>query len=366
MILIATQCFPPKIGGIEAYMLGLADALAAEGRRVKVFADGRADDQQARFAYPVIRFSGLKPLRAYRKRAAIDAALRQGGVDRLYFDSWKSLETAAPALRRVGSRPRRVVLAHGMEFPSAPSSAKAERISRALGQADAILANSPYTADRARAYVSAQAPLAVATPPIPPQPTAAEADRKALRARLQMAAGDGPLIAALARLEPRKGFDHVIAALAELAPSEPKATLAIAGDGPDRERLEALALGNGARVRFLGRISEAEKAALFAEADLFAMPSREEGDSVEGFGLVYLEAAWHGTPALAGRAGGAGAAVREGETGWLCDGASVVSVSDALRLALSDRDALRRRGEQAAEHARRQLWSARILDFLNA
>ena len=86
--------------------------------------------------------------------------------------------------------------------------------------------------------------------------------------------------------------------------------------GPDRERLEALAKETGAPTVFLGRISEIEKAALFAEATLFAMPTRAEGDSVEGFGIVYLEAAWHGAPALAGREGGAAAAVKEGETGW--------------------------------------------------
>jgi phosphatidylinositol alpha-1,6-mannosyltransferase len=58
-------------------------------------------------------------------------------------------------------------------------------------------------------------------------------------------------------------------------------------------------------VNYLGLVDEASKAALLAEADIFAMPTRREGASIEGFGIVYLEAAWHGCPSLAGRDGGA-------------------------------------------------------------
>ena len=363
MILIATQCFPPKLGGIEVYMAGLADALTEAGRRCAVFADGEADASDAGRPYPVRRYGGWRPLRSRRKAAAMRAEILEHGVERILTDSWKSLETALIATRGLSARPRLVALAHGMEFPARPGVFKKRRMTRVLAQADAILANSPYTAARARPYLGSQAPLRVATPPIPAQPSAPLHDRAALRARL---GATGPLIVALARHEPRKGFDHLIRAAAALASSHDGLRLAIAGDGPDRERLEALAKETGAPTVFLGRISEIEKAALFAEATLFAMPTRAEGDSVEGFGIVYLEAAWHGAPALAGREGGAAAAVKEGETGWLCDGASTEAVQQTLAAILADPVELHRRRFLAQAHARDQLWASRISDFLEA
>ncbi len=359
MILIATQCFPPVFGGIENYMAGLAGAVAAEGRALAVLADGADDGGDAARPYLVSRFSGPKPLRRLVKRRAA-ARLLDAGAERIFVDSYKSV-AALPLRPGV----RLVALAHGMEFPSAPRPEKAARIRRLLSRADVVLANSRYTADLARPYLADPARLRVATPPIPPQPEpSAEA-----AARLAERVGDAaPLVAVLARLEPRKGVDHLIRALVALSGAHPAARLAVAGGGGDRPRLEALAaeLGLAERVVFLGRVSEDEKAALFARADLFAMPARREGDSVEGFGIVYLEAAWHGAPSLAGREGGAADAVREGETGLLCDGADPASVADALGRLLSDRAALGRMGEAARAWARAQLWSARIGDYLSA
>lgn len=365
MILIATQCFPPDHGGIEIYMAGLAETLADEGRAVTVFADGARSDWDAAQPITIRRFGGWKPIRAMRKQAALRTALRgDAAVERVFFDSWKSLETALPALRGVSPRPRLVVLAHGMEFPARPSARKRARIERALAAADAVLANSDYTARRTREFLSNPQALSVATPPIAPPSPASERDRAALRMRL----GHGRLIAALARHEPRKGFDHMINAVATLAQEEAykDLKLAIAGDGPDRVRLQSIAGQSGAPVQFLGRISEAEKAALLAEASLFAMPSRAEGDSVEGFGIVYIEAGWYGAPSLAGREGGAASAVLEGETGWLCDGASELAVCDALRAILSNPRERRRRGGAAHSHARAQLWRSRLGDYMNA
>ncbi|MEL6980445.1 MAG: glycosyltransferase family 4 protein [Pseudomonadota bacterium] len=381
MILLATQCFPPRLGGIEGYMGGLADALAAAGSDVVVVADRAAEDAATEEdaadrlrPVAVTRVGGWKPLRARRKALRIAVRLRaaaaEGGVERIICDSWKSAETALRAIDSASIRPRLITLAHGMEFPAAPRPAKRDRIARALARVDRILANSDYTAARAAPFAPDPARIAVVPPPIPPQPEPSAAARAALRARLAAALGRAapptPLIACLARHEPRKGFDHVIDAAAAAREAHPSLGVAIAGDGPDRARLEGLAAARGAPVCFLGRVSEAEKAALFAEAALLAMPSRAEGDSVEGFGMVYLEAGWHGAPALAGRVGGAAAAVIEGETGWFCDGAAPEAVRAALAGALSDPAERARRGAAAADHARAQRWSARIAEFLSA
>lgn len=359
MILIATQCFPPTLGGIENYMGGLADAAHDAGRGVTVLADGAREPTDAARPYPIARFHGPKPLRRAQKRLAAAKILR-GGVDRIFTDSYKSIAALPKA-----PGARLITLAHGMEFSAQPRPAKAARMRLLLSRADIVLANSRFTAEQARPYLDDPTRLRVATPPIPEQP---EPSVEAMAAMERRLGDDAPLIAVLARLEPRKGVDHLIRALHTLRAAQPDALLAVAGGGGDRPRLEALAaeLGVADRVVFLGRISEDEKAALFARADLFAMPARREGDSVEGFGIVYLEAAWHGAPSLAGREGGAADAVREGETGLLCDGADPQSVADTLGALLTDPARLAQMGAAARLWARAQLWSARIEDYLSA
>ena len=121
-----------------------------------------------------------------------------------------------------------------------------------------------------------------------------------------------PTFAYLGRLKKYKGVDIVIRAFAELA--HPTATLEIAGSGDHREALEALvaSLDLGARVRFLGRISEDGKLALLRRAWglVFASPK-------EGWGITNLEAAACGTPVVASNSPGLRESVKDGETGFL-------------------------------------------------
>ena len=361
-ILIATQTFPPDLGGMQGLMGGLATALAAEGHGVEVFAD-RIRSGRPEFAAPGValrRFGGPRPLRRLLKQLAIARALRSGPPAAVIADSWKSV-AALP--RGAGAAPL-LVLAHGMEFPPGITPAKAARIRAALARATGVAANSRYTLGLLRPYLPEGMRCAVVPPPILPQPEPTPADLAAVRA---LVGQGGPVLLTLARLEPRKGVDMVIRALPRLAASHPGITLLVAGDGPDNARLAALAdeADVAARVRFLGRIGEGMKAALFRSADLFAMPTRREGASVEGFGIVYLEAAWHGVPALAGCDGGAADAVADGETGLLCDGADPAAVAAALAGLLADRDRLRSMGARAATRVRAEfLWPAVLPRYL--
>lgn len=363
MILILTQCFPPTQGGVETLMRGMARAVAETGRDVTVFADAAegAAPHDADERYRIDRFGGMKPIRRRLKAASAARLIRSGLVTGVFCDSWKSLEHLPV---RDGDPPI-VCLAHGMELPPEPTPAKRKRIRGAFAKARRVLANSRWTASAAEGFVGQPDRVGVATPPIEPQPELDPAVRAALAERLPAA---DPLIATLCRLEPRKGVDRLIDAMPALSVKHPSARLAIAGDGPDRARLEALAqsLEIADRVAFLGRVDEAEKAALFDLADLFAMPARRDGASVEGFGIVYLEAAWRGTPALAGQEGGAADAVRDGRTGLLCDGADIDSVVEGLRTLIDNRPRLAEMSSEAAREARRALWSTRVDDYLSA
>ncbi|WP_165790992.1 glycosyltransferase family 4 protein [Pleomorphomonas carboxyditropha] len=348
-----TQCFPPKLGGIENMMGGLADAIAASGSELLVLADG-APDPSATPGYRIRRYNGFKPLRRWWKARAAERAIRREKVDAVFADSWKSLERFRPSGCPV------VCLAHGMEFPPNPSTAKAARIRAALAKATRVIANSHYTASLAAPYVDAGR-LSVVTPPIDPQPAADPTTVAELTAKF----GTGPIIASLCRLEPRKGIDRLIQAMGT-RPTLAGARLLIAGGGPDRARLEDMARSSpaAANIHFLGRVDERVKAALLAACDVFAMPSRREGASVEGFGIVYLEAGWYGTPSLGGGDGGASDAIRDGETGLICDGANGEAVAAALERLLADADLRARLGAAAASHARSQTWAQKLGDYL--
>jgi glycosyltransferase involved in cell wall biosynthesis len=359
-VLILTQCFPPDVGGIENMMGALADALAAAGNDVTVLADGAAEAAGGRFAYPVRRFDGFKPLRRWRKGRAAERILRSGRIGVIIADSWKSLEhLRTSVIRRAGCTV--LVLAHGMEFPIRLSERKAARIRAAFDKADEIVANSRYTASQCAPY-RRRSLLRVATPPIPPQPDPGAARVESLR----QAHGGALNVLTLCRLEPRKGVDRLIEATAALRAEFPRIRLHVAGGGPDRERLQARAgeLGLDTHVVFHGRVSDEDKAALYAFADIFAMPARREGSSVEGFGIVYLEAAWYGTPSIAGTEGGASDAVQDGETGLLCDGQDPAAVTAVLRAMAADPDLRGRLGANAGRVARRQIWENRLADYL--
>lgn len=355
MHLMLTQCFPPKLGGIENMMGGLAEAITASGAELLVLADGKSD-LPVKPTYQISRYVGFKPLRRWLKARAAERVIRAGKVETVFADSWKSLERFQPSGQDV------ICLAHGMEFPPHPSEAKAARIRDALAKATRVIANSRYTASLATPYVDGKR-LAIVTPPIEPQPAADPAAIAELRHRF----GSGPIVASLCRLEPRKGIDRLIASMGT-RPALLETRLLIAGDGPDRERLEDLVRSSpaAANIHFLGRVDERQKAALFAISDVFAMPSRREGASVEGFGIVYLEAGWYGKPSLGGTDGGASDAIKDGETGLLCNGASGDDVAAALERLLVDADLRSRLGLAAKHHARSQTWGLKLRDYLSA
>lgn len=159
------------------------------------------------------------------------------------------------------------------------------------------------------------------------------------------AAALAPFFLYVGRLRRYKGLETVLRALPEIARAVPAARFAVAGEGDDRERLEQLAreLGLADRVAFLGRVSEARKAALMAAARFLVYPSRKEG-----WGLPVAEAGVYGTPALASDVPGLRDAVRDGKTGLLVPHGDAAALARAA-VALFRDDALRERLGGAAK-----------------
>jgi phosphatidylinositol alpha-1,6-mannosyltransferase len=163
------------------------------------------------------------------------------------------------------------------------------------------------------------------------------------------------VVLTLCNLIPKKGIDKVMEAV-EILADEHDILYVVAGVGPDRKRLEGLAekLGISSRVVFTGRVPENRIASLYAACDIFVMPTRIEADgSVEGFGIVYLEAGSQGVPVIGPRIGGSADAIEDGVTGYLVDAADVSEIARRMRQLLENPALARQMGSAGRERATR-------------
>jgi phosphatidylinositol alpha-1,6-mannosyltransferase len=153
----------------------------------------------------------------------------------------------------------------------------------------------------------------------------------------------------VSRLQRRKGHALVLRALPELMRHVPLVRYVIVGAGNEREQLEHLRgeLGLEHAVLFEGEVADDTLNAYFAACDIFVLPTRVEPTDFEGFGIVFLEAAAAGKPAIGGRNGGVPEAIADGETGVLVGGEDVAELAGALR-SLCERHEMRQRLGRAA------------------
>jgi phosphatidylinositol alpha-1,6-mannosyltransferase len=142
----------------------------------------------------------------------------------------------------------------------------------------------------------------------------------------------------------------------QIAEAVPKATLVVAGTGPEASKLKALANKKGARVVFTGRVAEEDAAAVYATSQVFALPvvDRWFGLEVEGLGVVLLEASACGVPCVAGRSGGTPEAVIDNETGFVLDATDRDALVEATVRLLQDRDLAARMGAAGRAHVERE------------
>ena len=146
----------------------------------------------------------------------------------------------------------------------------------------------------------------------------------------------GSSLLSVARLIPRKGIDTVIGALQRLPP---RVTYRVVGTGPDEARLRQLAAASGVaeRVSFLGRLDSQALEDEYRRCAMFVLPARRTADGdLEGYGLVYFEAAAWGRAVIAGHSGGEIDAVVDGQTGLIVDGESIDQVATAIASLLAD------------------------------
>lgn len=174
-----------------------------------------------------------------------------------------------------------------------------------------------------------------------------------------------PYILSVGRIIARKGFDTLIEAFSELDQTKYAALkLVIVGDGPDLARLNRLVADNYMQtsVVFLKNVEDRHLPALYKGAEFFAMTPKDVEGDIEGFGIVYLEAAAVGRASIGTRSGGVPHAVIDGETGLLAAPGNVSDLKAALSNLLSDREWCQRLGEAGRARVQEEFrWPERLL-----
>jgi len=147
-----------------------------------------------------------------------------------------------------------------------------------------------------------------------------------------------PVFLTISRLVKRKNIHHVLFALQKLKSEGMAFRYNIAGKGPETETLKNLVdtLSLEKEVQFLGVVSEEEKKELYKNSNYFLLPSVYDKDdgSIEGYGIVFIEANAYGLPVLSGNTGGMTEAVEDGKTGLHSDG-TVEDIVQKIKKMLS-------------------------------
>jgi phosphatidyl-myo-inositol dimannoside synthase len=341
-----TPDFPPAVGGIQLLMHRLVSNLGEVDARVITLGSPGAGAFDAEQTFEVVRVARKGGRRNRMSVARLNAAgIRRGGrfAPTGIVSGHAVTAPAAAALHRLRATPV-IQYVHGDEFRTRP------RLVRfAVRRADAVVAVSGHAGDMAIAAGCDPDRVHVVHPGV----ESARADAKR--------SGDRPIVLTVARLSAAyKGHDVMMSAMPLIRARVPEVEWVIVGDGPLRAQLQRRASAEGVEdaVCFVGSVSDEQRDAWLARASVFAMPSRlpPEGIGGEGFGIVYLEAAAHRLPVVAGAVGGALDAVIDGQTGHLVDPGDPAAVANAVADLLLDPEKAAALGEAGAARATHFTW----------
>lgn len=364
-ILLVTNDFGPRAGGIESFVIGLLERVPAG--EVVVYTSFQPDhesyDQKwlAEYQVRVIRDKSKVLLPTPRVIRVLTSLIKQNSITKVWFGAAAPLGVAARWLRKAGAQ-RIVALTHGHEVWWSKIWPFSWAISEIGKQVDFVTYLGDFTKAALSTRVKETKKLIRVAPGID---TSHFSPRNASNLRESYGLTNRPTIISVGRLVHRKGQDRLIESLPKILQSIPDAALVLVGEGPHRKHLDKLVekyqLEN--HVYFIGRIHFADLPNYICMGDVFAMPSRSRffGLEVEGLGIVYLEASSCGLPVIGGSSGGAPDAVVDGETGFVVDGNDLSAISTQIIKVLEDSELGRKMGQRgrdwAIESWRWEIWS---------
>ena len=321
-VLLVTNDYPPKPGGIQQYLSNLA---AHSGASFRVLAPAHPG---APSEPGVVRSADsfmLPTPRTYRRLAG---RIREFEPEAVVFGAPHPLAQLGPRITRAFGLPY-AVIAHGAEvtLPAAVPLLR-QTLGWTFRRAALVFAVSDYTARRAAAMGAAKVAVLGAGVDLDAfHPVDAEGG-----GRRGGGAGGGLVLGCISRFVPRKGHLRVLAAAERLRSEGMPASVLLAGQGRLEARIRRRAARSPVPARVESDVPWERLPDLYRSCDIFVMPcrSRRLGLEVEGLGIVYLEASATGIPVVAGTSGGAPETVLPGVTGYAA--ASVDEIVEAVRL----------------------------------
>ncbi|MDO8539154.1 MAG: glycosyltransferase family 4 protein [Opitutaceae bacterium] len=361
-VFLITHEFFPKRGGIATFTEEIARATAAMGYEVEVWAQS-APPGTERGDWP-FRVRRLPLKGTHDLTCQLQLARELIWHRRILRHATVYLPEPGPMMTMMllqffdAFRPRRLVLTfHGSEilnFAGSPVRRwlarqlirRAARVSTLSNYTQQLLLNS-FPEAAGRIYLTPGA-LRSDFAVVPPKPAAAGAENKIV-------------VLTVGRLHPRKGQLLTLQAL-QMLPADVQRQLeywvvgsATKGDYEVQLRAAAAAKPD-LMVQFFDNLPDEELSSVYERADIFAMTSVNLSRSVEGFGLVYLEAAAHGLPVVAHDVGGVGEAVVDGVTGMLVPPDRPVQLAAAFEKLIHDPALREKLGAAGREWAARNCW----------
>ena len=353
-ILYTTPLYWPYIGGLEAAVMTLLAALRERGHEPCVVTSHdalRLPDEEEHDGVPIHRLPLRAALGARDPMALLQSQRRAAAVRRDFAPDVVHVNLPDPGaaihLRAAAAHPAPLVVTVHTAIPL-EEDGRETLFGALLRTADLVTAPSEAVLRPLRAALPGLEERSAVIPyglPAGPAPAAPPAE---------------PRVLCSGRLIAEKGIDLAVAAFASLSARYPDARLVVAGDGPERERLErqAAALGIADRTDFLGWVPPERMPGVVAAASVVVVPSRWQ----EAFGLVALEAALQGRPAVVCRVGGLPEVVADGETGRVVDPDDDAALASAVGELLDDPRRAARMGDAARARAVSRYGVARYAD----
>jgi len=355
MYLIVTRAFPPELGGMQNLMWGLTKEMS-KNFMIKVFADYEENHKEfdKKYSFSIERVGGIKFLRKIRKAQLINEFLKENKVQGVIADHWKSLEL-------IKTDKKKYCLIHGKEINHPKRSSVNKRIIKVLNNVEKVISNSEYTRNLAIDNGINQDKIIVINPGTNPTK---ELNKESLEKVESLLKIKTPRLITVSRFDKRKNHEKVIMALRNLKQQYPDIVYICIGHGDEEKNLKKLVkeLNLSAQVMFFKDISEDLKNSLLAKSNIFVMPSIIHKTSVEGFGIVYIEAAQYGVPSLGGKDGGASDAIDHNKNGLICDGNNLGDIYSSLNSMIENKKYLEF-GKNAKDSVSRFYWSNIIEEY---
>ncbi len=246
-----------------------------------------------------------------------------------------------------------VVFLHGMDFATASRHWRRRHVlRRVLRRARAVVANSQKLKDEVKDFAGVDAIRCYPQPWMIGSPD----DRVARKHKFRLVS--------VARIAKRKGYNRVLEMLRDDPKMAATCSYTIVGKGEYSDELRRLIDEYGLEETVTFHETDATEAIRsgYENADLFVLPTMNEGGNKEGFGIVYLEAATYGVPTVAMNIPGVNEAVLHGQTGLLAD--DVAELHDCVERLMNDEDELQRLGQAALMRVSKEFVPAKIFQPL--